>query len=191
MNIVIAGGTCSGKTTLAKEIKNLTSKAVIFPQDNYFKNLKDIPKYKGGYLMDSINAFNYPEYQKDYAELLKKGEVYIPNYDLESNQRKSKDILLKKEDLIILEGLHTIKIFASMKSSLKVFLLVDLEECLKRKIERDSNKYQISPKIITEYFREFIIPMYKEYILPQKKEADIVIEKEEDVKCFLKKYIRS
>jgi len=187
MNILIAGVTCSGKTTLANKISN----ACIMSQDNYFKDLKDIPKYRGRYLMDSVNAFKHDEYYQDAKYLLQHNQVEIPRYDLSSNRRISKDLLLLKKELVIFEGLHAIRILNGLPDSLKVFLLVDLEECLKRRIERDSELYNVPAIVIREYFDECVIPMYKEYIYPQIEIADLVIREGDDAKCLLKKYIRS
>lgn len=60
VNVVIAGTTCSGKTTLANEIRNHFSdrySVTLVAQDDYFKNLPDIPRIREGYLTDSIEAF--------------------------------------------------------------------------------------------------------------------------------------
>ena len=185
MNIVIAGVTCSGKTTLANSIEG----ASIMPLDNYFKDLFDIPKYQGRYLMDSINAFHHGEYCQDALELIRTGEVEIPRYDISSNRRLAKDLLILKREIMVFEGLHTIKILSEIPS-LKVFLQVDLRECLLRRIERDSKKYGVPPKTIEEYFKECVIPMYNEYIEPQSKMADIVVKEGEDIAWSLKKYIK-
>ena len=191
MNIVIAGCTCSGKTTLTREIINEYTFVSSMPQDKYFKDLNNIPKHKGRYLMDSINAFEYNEYQQDCLTLLSDGKVNIPRYDLTQNKRLTKDLLLLKKNLIVFEGLHTIKLLSEIPDALKIFLSVDLDECLRRRIERDSKKYGVEPKKIEEYFYECAIPMYREYIEPQKEKADIVIEEKEDAKWILKKYIKS
>lgn len=190
MNIVIAGVTCSGKTTLAKKIQNTYRDVSIMPQDSYFKDLQEIPKHKGRYLMDSINAFEYGEYQQDSVTLLDQGQVHIPRYDISMNRRFAKDLLLLKKELIIFEGLHAIKLLPDV-DALKIFLMTSLSECLKRRIARDSKQYGVEPSVIEEYFKEVVEPMYKEYILPQSALADVVIREGDDMEWVLKKYIRS
>ena len=191
MNVIIAGATCSGKTTLAKEIEEIYPNVSIMPQDNYFKDLTDIPKYRGRYLMDSINAFEYREYNQDSHLLLEAGRIDIPKYDVASNKRLTKDLLLLKKEIVVFEGLHTIKILTDIPDALKIFLLVDLKECLRRRIARDSQKYGIKPDLIKEYFNECVIPMYQEYIEPQCKMADIIITEGKEKKWILKKYIKN
>ena len=61
-NVVISGITCSGKSTLASLICKRYSEAPyedavsIIPQDEYFKDFKDVPKSRFGSLIDSIDA---------------------------------------------------------------------------------------------------------------------------------------
>ena len=189
MNIVIAGATCSGKSTLALELSNTYSDVCIMPQDNYFKDLKDIPIYRDRYLMDSLNSFHYDEYYQDSNELISNSQVLIPRYDINENKRISKDLLILKKNLIIFEGLHAISILSSIPDSLKIYLDIDLDTCLARRIKRDSAEYGILPEVIEEHFKATIIPMYNEYIRKQKEKADIVIREGDDAKCLLKKYI--
>lgn len=185
MNIVISGCTCSGKTTLANKLSK-----TIMSQDSYYKDLKDIPRYRGKYLMDSINAFHSNEYLEDSISLLNNGMVYVPNYDISSNTRKSKDLKLIKSSINVFEGLHAISILNSI-DALKIFLNTSLDECLKRRIKRDTSMYGINENLIIEHFNETIIPMYKSYIEKQKDMADIVIEEGVEPLWVLKKYMKS
>lgn len=184
MNIVISGCTCSGKTTLANKLSK-----TIMSQDSYYKDLKDIPKHKEKYLMDSINAFHINEYLEDSINLINNDSIYIPNYDISTNKRISKDLKLFKSSLNVFEGLHTINILKDI-NTLKIFLNTSLDECLKRRIKRDTLLYRIDEKVIIDYFNETIIPMYKLYIENQKDSADIIIKEGDDPICVLKKYIK-
>lgn len=183
MNIIISGMSCSGKTTLSNQIKN----SLHFEQDWYFKNKKDIPFTRKGYLLDSPNAFHLSEFKHDIEILLSEGIVYVPNYDIKTNTRISKDKKVTKKNINIFEGLHTISELKHLRNSIKIFIDTPLEECLKRRLQRDL-QYGISEQEIIRYFNEVMIPMYKCYIEPQKKYSDLIIKGDEDIKCLLKKY---
>lgn len=191
LNIIISGPTCSGKTTLAKELEDKLSytKVCSISQDSYYKDLKNIPKSRYGYLMDSVNAFETNEFTEDIKTLLRVGYVLIPNYYIPENRRISKDIRKDKGNVNILEGLHSIRLLTGIDNSLRIYMDTDLETCLIRRIERDK-KYGVSEEVIRRYFAETMIPMYESYIKPQIEESDIIIRNEGDKECLLKKLIR-
>lgn len=188
--IIISGMTCSGKTTLANEIKEIIfhDKSVIVPQDTYYKNLVNIPKIKGMTLLDSINAFEINEYLNDINNLINEGYLNIPVYDIENNKRISKDERVDKKEILVLEGLHTLSIFKNYLNALRIYLDIDIEICLQRRIERDK-KYGISEDAIRKYFYEILIPMYELYIKPQKELANFIVREGGDKECLLKKLV--
>lgn len=188
--IIISGMTCSGKTTLANEIKEIIfhDKSVIVPQDAYYKNLVNIPKIKGMTLLDSINAFEINEYLNDINNLINEGYLNIPVYDIENNKRISKDERVDKKEILVLEGLHTLSIFKNYLNALRIYLDIDIEICLQRRIERDK-KYGISEDAIRKYFYEILIPMYELYIKPQKELANFIVREGGDKECLLKKLV--
>jgi uridine kinase len=189
LNIIISGCTCSGKTTLAVKLKESLQKDYMIStiqQDNYYKNLNDIPKNSNGFLTDSINAFECYEFIKDVRQLLTNGGAFVPRYDITANQRISKDIYISKGDINIFEGLHTIKLLKEIKTSLLIFLDVSFETCLQRRIKRDTSLYGIEPNRVKEYFNRCIKPLTEDYVLPQRDVADVIIDERGHVKCLLK-----
>ena len=180
-NVVIAGGTCSGKTTLAKDLKSQLSSAfsvTIMKQDDYFKDLQDVPRIRKGYLMDSPNAFHAREFGQDAMLLLKEGEVVIPVYDVEQNKRVSKSIAVTRSQVNIFEGLHVITLLEGMPCALTVFVNTPLEVCLERRVSRDTGLYGITAERVEENFADCIAPMYHLYIAPQIENADVIIRGE-------------
>ncbi len=182
VNVLIAGTTCSGKTILANEIYKKFSdryKVAIVEQDDYFKNLSDIPRSRGGYLTDSVHAFHIEEFKYDVHTLLTKGFVAMPEYDIATNKRLSKTKAKRKGTINIFEGLHTINLLSDLDNCIKIFVNTDMEICLKRRIARDTLKYKVPEKRIREYWQECVVPMCEKYIFPQKANADIVINRNE------------
>ena len=178
VNIVIAGVTCSGKTTLTNAIQKYYSDkfvVAVVRQDDYFKNLSDIPSSKDGYLTDSLYAFHTDEFTNDIKQLLLDRVVFVPRYDVATNTRISKSKIVRSGTINIFEGLHTIHLLKELKNCITIFVDTELTTCLERRIARDTEKYGIPEVRIREYWNDCIIPMSERFILTQKKDADIII----------------
>jgi len=185
-NIVISGLSCSGKTTLANRIREIFSSKYtvsLLSQDDYFKNLEDIPKSKVGYHMDSIEAFRVDQFVQACTILFAGGPVLAPIYDMANNKRVvGRGKVINGADVNIVEGLHAIWLLQDRwvmngreKHFENVFLEVDPKICLKRRIERDTKKYGVPEWRIRQQWNECIIPLSEEYILPQKEYANIIL----------------
>ena len=176
--IFIAGPTCSGKTTLSHTLGNyfwsrLLSVSIIC-QDDYFKDLSDIPKNRSGYLTDGLSAFHTEEMIKDLTDYDKNGKVQIPMYDIATNSRlKTKQNLLKTQ-ITIVEGLHTIHLFHNLFKGIYIYVDTPIDICLNRRIARDTLKYRISMRRVVEHFYDCIMPLYNSDILPQREFEDVI-----------------
>lgn len=178
VNVIIAGSSCSGKTTLANEIrKSFQGKEMvtIVSQDDYFKNISDIPRGRAGYLTDSIEAFHREEFQKDVIRLFTEGMAWMPRYDVATNTRISKNKIVRASKINVIEGLHTITLLEGLPYSIKVFVNTPIEKCLNRRIARDTMQYKIPEMVIRKHWNNCIMPMYQTYILPQKEKADRIL----------------
>jgi uridine kinase len=177
LNVVIAGLTCSGKSTLAQRIQSSLDDftVTVIHQDDYYRNLSNIPSLNGGYLVDSINAFCRREFAEDARHLLTNGEVLLPRYFLDGNIRLAKDVPIMRGQVNVFEGLHAITLLAGLDNTLKVFVDTPVETCLARRIKRDTER-GIPETAIRQYFDERMLPMAKLYILPQKTMADVVVK---------------
>lgn len=186
INLLIAGATCSGKTSLANYLEKYYSQSysvVRINQDDYYKDLIEIPRDFNGYAqMDSLYAFSFMEYRNDVKKLLADGMVKVPVYDKCRNKRISKSREVKRGQIQIFEGLHTIRILGDLPVAIKVFLDTDSSLCLKRRIQRDTNQFAVSKRAIVNRWHHGILPMYHQYVLPQKASATIEIKTEEEEK---------
>ncbi len=178
VNVIISGSTCSGKTTLSSRIlSHFADKYLVTTvcQDSYFKNLPDIPRLNGRCLTDSIDAFHVSEFKSDVQLLLTNGICFMPIYDISKNTRVCKDMVVRAGKINIFEGLHTISLLPNIGNSIKIFVDTDIDTCLKRRIERDSQRFNVPKEKIRLHWKECIVPMYERYIIPQKQLAVVVI----------------
>lgn len=187
MNIIISGMTCSGKTTLSNMIKEEFADTSILREDDYMKDLKDIPHKRHYYLMDLPNAYHLNEFVEDAKKLLNGDMISYPNYDVRNNRRINKNSVIEKGRINVFEGLHTIEALKHLPGTIKIFMDIPPNICLQRRIERDTSLYGMRKDDIEKYFNEIIMSIYKTHIENQKDDADIVVKEEGEVKCLLKK----
>lgn len=185
MNIIISGMTCSGKTTLSNHLSKKYD-MTHFEEDWYFKDKKDIPLSRKGYLMDLPSAFNIEEFVSDAKDLIEKKEVIVPTYDISKNKRVVKSRIIRTNGRVIFEGLHSINALKDLRNTLKIFIEVEKDISLKRRIERDI-RYGISEEEIKRYFNDVILCIYRTHIEPQKKDANIILDGGENIKCLSRK----
>lgn len=187
MNIIIAGMTCSGKTTLSMSIKEKFPNSTIICEDDYMKDRVNIPVRRNYYLMDLPSAYHLDEFSSDAKKLLAEGSILYPKYDVANNRRLSKKEVKTKSQFNIFEGLHAIDALKDLRDSLKIFIDTPPSTCLERRIRRDKSLYGTNEDEIKKYFEEVIMSIYKTHIQEQRYQADVIIEKEGDAKCLLKK----
>lgn len=201
--ILIAGGTASGKTSIAKSIESNFKKIRIktISLDNYYYSKEELGKNMKISIWDNPKSINWNLVRSDFNKLKNNQTININEFDFKTNSHfKNKFIKIdpKDYDFIIYEGIFVFEKSYLLKSAiLKIFVDVDSEERLIRRIRRDIMKK--GETIITEKMDSFltnwkndITPSYVKFILPLKDKADIVIDyssiKDKKIKTIKKIY---
>jgi len=178
--IGIAGGTGSGKTTVARSVMDrLGSGRVTFiSQDNYYK---DHPHLS----MDERAAINYDHpFAFDNALLiehlkrLRAGQAaYAPVYDFTIHARsKAEQVELAPNRIVILEGLHVLSDeHLRQLLDIKVFVDTDPDVRLLRRVLRDIEERGRTIQSIRDQYLNTVKPMHEAFIEPSKKYADLII----------------
>ena len=176
--VLISGPSCSGKSTLAKEIEKQlgsTYKVTIISQNDYTKNILNIPKKQDGYQTESLQAFELQEFREDVHNLLSKGECHVPNYSEIDGVRFDKKRKIQKGDITVIEGLHTIAIFkGEYMDAIAIYVDAGDYLCKRRRMEKDMQHGVVQFKTL-ERWDKSIVPQTNKYVFPQKKFADIVV----------------
>lgn len=177
----IAGGTGSGKTTLAERIlAAFPDQAILICQDSYYKDLSHLPAEQ----RSKIN-FDHPD-SLDlallYAHLtaLKQGlAIDIPQYSFLSHCRETHPLHAKPAPLIIVEG---ILIFAipEMRDlfDIKIFVDTDDDVRLLRRMERDIRERGRDFNSVRDQYLDTVKPMHDSFVEPSKRFADVIIPSE-------------
>ena len=177
--IGIAGGTGSGKTTIANVILSRvgTEHIAYIPHDAYYKDLKDLPVAQ----RDMIN-FDHPD-SLDTHLLIKhlqklKGweSIELPVYDFKTHTRTTRAITVQAQSVIIVEG---ILVFSEpeLRDHFDVKIFVDTDPDIRfiRRLQRDiSERGRTTDSVIQQYLTT-VRPMHLEFVEPSKRYADVII----------------
>lgn len=177
--IGIAGGTGSGKTTLADKVVDSFGRdeVSILRHDNYYKrhdemNYEDRSKLN----YDHPDAFD-TELLCEHIKELKKGKaIQMPVYDYTIHNRSDKTILVEPAPVIVLEG---ILIFAEPSlcelMDIRVFVDTDADVRILRRIVRDVKDRGRSLDSVINQYLTTVKPMHEQFVEPSKRRADIII----------------
>jgi uridine kinase len=177
--IGIAGGTGSGKTTVANVILRRlgTDKITFLPHDSYYRNLGDIPLEE----RIAIN-FDHPDALEtelliEHIQALKRGEaVDVPIYDFTTHRRTEKTMHVEAQRVILVEG---ILIFAD-EALLELFdakIFVDTPDDIRfiRRLQRDLLERGRTVDSVIQQYMTTVRPMHLEFVEPSKRQADVII----------------
>lgn len=178
ITIGICGASGSGKSTMAREIRDsLTCNALILGQDCYYKDYSHLPFQERCRInYDEPDVFDFDELLED-LNTLERGEPITRNaYDYTNQMRADTDELLLPPDVLILEGIHMFRDKRiSNKMALKLYMHVDVDVCLLRRIKRDIRARGRSIESIYTQYLETVKPMYEEYVSKYIQEADFAV----------------
>jgi uridine kinase len=177
--IGIAGGSGSGKTTVANAILKAVGieKIAYLPHDAYYKDLSDLPPMQ----RKQIN-FDHPDSLDndlliEHIQALKDHRpIEMPVYDFTTDSRTDQTILIKPHRVIIVEG---ILIFADprLRELFDVRLFVDTDADIRfiRRLQRDiTERGRTTENVVNQYLKT-VRPMHLEFVEPSKRYADVII----------------
>jgi uridine kinase len=177
--IGVAGGTGSGKTTVADEILRRVGAAHIvhINQDRYYRNLAHLTEAERIH-----HNFDHPSAIEDdllitHIRELKAGRaVKLPVYDFTRHLRTSEVELAQPRPVVLLEGILILAISA-LRELLDVKIFVDTDADLRfiRRLRRDmAERGRTVDNVVTQYL-ETVRPMHLEFVEPSKRWADVII----------------
>jgi len=177
--IGIAGGTGSGKTTVANVIlKRVGAHHIAYvPHDAYYRNFADLPKAQ----RDLIN-WDHPnsletDLMIEHVKTLKAGRrVELPVYDFTMHARTAQTVPVEPQPIVIVEGI-LIFVDAILRDLFDVKIFVDTDPDLRliRRLQRDiAERGRTAESVIRQYLST-VRPMHLEFVEPSKRYADVII----------------
>ena len=177
--IGIAGGSGSGKSTVAKNVADhLTTSSVAFiDMDAYYKNFTSLSLDERRKLnWDHPDAFDYDLLCAHLEALSKRKAIDKPEYDFLTHLRRPETTRVEPADVIVIDG---ILLFVDERvrdlCDVKVFVDAEADIRLIRRIERDTHDRGRPLDEIIEQYLSTVQPMHLQFVEPSKRYADVIV----------------
>ncbi len=178
--IGIAGGTASGKTTVAKRLKKISDnygKVAMLRLDDYYKDARDKTLEE----RRKIN-FDHPdsidlELLLKHIDDLKKGKcINKPIYDFVYSVRSNETELIEPADVIIIEGIM-IFTYPELLEQFDMKIFVDTPDDIRfiRRLKRDIEDRGRTIESVVNQYLTTVRPMHHTFVEPSKRNADIIV----------------
>jgi uridine kinase len=175
----IAGGTGSGKTSVAQRILDRLDRKriVVIQHDSYYK---DIACYNGltpaEVNFDHPDSLETPLLIKHLRELISGRPIRQPMYNFTTHHRLEETRVVEPREIIIVDG---ILIFVDKElrdlMDIRIFIDIDADERLLRRLRRDTVERGRSIDSVINQYVMTVKPMHLEFVEPSKRWADIII----------------
>ncbi len=170
--LIIAGGTASGKTTIARELRKRTN-SVLIQHDRYYKDIP-IPK---GHNFDEPAALDNDLMAKHISQL-KGGEIAdLPVYHFPTHSRLQETERVHPNQWIIVEGILCLACPQIKElGDLCVYVEAPDDIRLARRIERDVVVRGRNVNGVRSQYLNTVRRMHITYVEPSKQHADLILD---------------
>jgi len=177
--IGIAGGSGSGKTTVAQEILQRVGpdRIAYIQHDSYYKDLTGLPPAQRAEVnFDHPNSLE-TELLIAHVEQLKSGQqIDVPIYDFSKHSRTDETFTVAPHGVIVVEGI-LIFVEAALRALFDVKLFVDTDADIRliRRLQRDITERGRTVESVIKQYQSTVRPMHLEFVEPSKRYADVII----------------
>ena len=176
--IGVAGGTCSGKTTVAERLVDIVGSEhlALIRQDAYYVDRTHQPfdeRARANY--DHPDAFDWELMNEHLSRLLSGETVPVPVYDYADHNRSREVQMVAPARIVVFEGILALyepglrDLF-----DLKVFVDTDADVRLIRRLQRDVRDRGRTPDSIMAQYMATVRPSHMQFIEPSKRHADVI-----------------
>ena len=175
----IAGGTGSGKTTVARAIVEQigAEKIAYLEHDSYYRDLEHMSlEDRRRVNFDHPDAFE-TSLLVDHVKTLMNGQaVEQPVYSYERSVRTGETIRVEPKPLIVIEGILVLENHALQSlMDIKIFVDTDDDIRLLRRVRRDTEERGRSLEGILGQYEATVRPMHLAFVSPSRRHADVII----------------
>jgi uridine kinase len=190
----IAGGSCSGKTTLATELAarlgaQQTSHLAI---DSYYYGVSPGDRVDtANYNFDEPSSLDHKLLIKHLHGLSRGRGIDCPVYDFKTHSRTEHTSRIEPRAFLILEGLfplywEDVRIFLDTK----VFIDVSHDTCLVRRLNRDARERGRPKEEVIRRYNDMTRPMFEKYVRPTRRFADVIADGEKPAEVLAAEVVR-
>lgn len=175
----VAGGTASGKTTVARAVLDSVgaSQIAYLPHDAYYSDRDDLPfEERASLNYDHPDSLETKLLVRHIKDLIVGAPVNVPVYDFTTHRRTTDTILVEPAPIILVDG---ILIFTKRKlrelMDIKVYVDTDSDVRFIRRLQRDMHERGRSLDSVVHQYLETVRPMHLKFVEPSKRYADVII----------------
>jgi uridine kinase len=177
--IGVAGGTGSGKTTVASEIlQRVGADRITYIQhDSYYRDLSQLaPGARAQMNFDHPDSLETELLVAHLGALVAGQVIEAPIYDFTIHARTAKTQRLEPRPIVLLEGI-LIFVEKSLRDVMDVRIYVDTDADIRfiRRLKRDIQERGRSLDSVIDQYTHTVRPMHLEFVEPSKRHADIII----------------
>ena len=175
----VAGGTGSGKTTVARAILSAVGRDRIafLEQDSYYRDIEWRSEEELlAHNFDHPNAIDN-ELLIAHVEALKNGSaVDVPVYDFVTHRRTEETKRVESRPIILLEGI-LLFVEPRLRALLDFKVYVDTPSDVRfiRRLHRDLRERGRTLDDVVRQYESTVRPMHLEFVEPSKRSADVIV----------------
>jgi uridine kinase len=176
--IGVAGGSGSGKTTVAVSLSELIGAQVaLIRLDSYYRDRSDLSfDERTAINYDHPDAFDWP-LLLDHLRAFTAGKaVTMPTYDFTNHLRATETERLQSSSVLVVEGILVLD-HPELRSmfDLKVFIDTDADVRFIRRLQRDVNERGRTAESVIEQYLATVRPSHNQFVETSKRNADVII----------------
>lgn len=177
--IGIAGGTGSGKTSIAKSLLEEygEGEVVVIEQDAYYRDLSDLSiEERHLQNFDHPDAIDIELFNQQLITLIKGQSVDMPVYDFATHSRKAETRKVDPHHVIVVEGILTLH-YSSLRELMDIKIFVDTPDDIRfiRRMSRDVEERNRTVQSVIDQYLKTVRQMHQQFVEPSKYFADIII----------------
>ena len=175
----VAGGTASGKTTVARSILDQVGahRVAYLPHDAYYRDMSHLPlEQRAQQNYDHPDALESDLLARHIRELCAGRAIQLPVYSFADYVRKTETVTVEPAPVVLVDG---ILIFAEPElrdlMDIKIFVDVEADIRLIRRIERDTRERGRTLSSTIFQYLDTVRPMDLEFVQPSRRYADVIL----------------
>lgn len=176
--IGVAGGTCSGKTTVSERLAELTGDEhlALIKLDSYYRSFPDRPiEQRALANYDHPDAFDWELLNDHLAALAAGATVPVPVYDYTAHLRSEAVRLVQPARIVVVEGILVLyEPRLRERFDLRIYIDTDADLRLIRRLQRDVVERGRTPDSIIQQYLDTVRPAHDQFIEPSKRHADVI-----------------
>lgn len=177
--IGVTGGTGSGKTTVARAIRDAISRddIAVIEQDSYYRAQPNL-SWEEKLMVDYDHPFAFDNELLVYhlKELVAGRSIQKPIYDFSVYDRTERTITVEPKPIILVEGIMVLedKTLREMMD-IRIFVDTDPDVRVLRRIMRDIKERGRTLDSVVQQYLTRVKPAHDEFVEPSKKYADVIL----------------